>query len=597
MNSILLNEKWFWKTIGIFYRYHFIEKSTGIFIKKYSKNFSITINIEKYLINYGKNSYSQLEAPSLIVEHKDLVVLYCIDRLLTKKYTRNEVILVKNANFHSLPDIILIDQSNSPYLAISCYKWGKDYEDALENFKKQEGEIFNYYRNVNSDIQHLCIFSCYLDGGLPHITYSFYNMVEPNENRQLYLAGIFEDEFKPYNITPHLPETEKKRINRELESQIANFDQIKDFSIKNGEVISYTGNNQNIILPNSIKRIGIGAFWNCKSLRTIHLNEGVTRIGGDAFYKCDNLEYVNIPSTVREIGNNPFAGCPHLSIENSSPHFILDEGILYDKNMTQILHYPIKNKSAHFVIPDTVQFINKHAFFNNKFLRILEIPESIIWIENNLLSGCIIKKVNIKSPFFHAENGVLYNREKSQVFSVFDHNLKQLILPDTVQKIGKNSFFGCENLEYLHISKNVSHIGYNPFVRCFNLTLSNESTKFVIENGMLIDKKRKLVMYCPNNSVQETIEIPSNIKIIGRNSFCFCHNLKKIIIPNSVHLIERGAFASCINLEIVEIPSSVKEIEKWAFSHCTRLMKVEIPNHTKLSEYVFTESPIELIRY
>jgi len=596
MNSILLNEKWYWKTIGVLFRYRFIEKESGLFFKDYTENFRTTINIENCSIDYRKNSFTQYKIPTHIINHKDIVILYCIDRLLTKGYKRDDIAIISNAKYQGLPDIIIKDRSGTPYLAIFCYKWGKKYKKVLMDFRKKKSEIFKYYRN-HKKTQYLCIFSSYLDGGLPYITYAFYDMKKYEIERPLYHLGIFEKEINPYKIIPHYTEKDKNMEIQRINKDLSVFPDIVDYVIKNGEIVEYKGKNQVIILPNQIKSIGIGAFWDNNFLKSIKLNEGITRIGGDAFYKCEILENVNIPSTVYEIGNNPFAGCSNLFLENDSNYFVLEDGVLYNKKKTKILHYPTNRKSKFFEIPNTVQYINKHAFYNNKFLKTLIIPESVKWIENNLLSGCRIEKIINKSPHFCVNKGVLYNKDKSQVFSVFNHKLKELILPNSVKKIGKNSFFGCSSLKSLYLSKHLIHIGYNPFVGCSNLKIINESSKFIMKNGILIDKKQNLIKYCPNTSIHESIEIPSFINIIGRNSFSFCYNLKKIKIPESVNLIERGAFANCENLEKVEIPNSVEKIEKWVFSHCQNLREIRIPKHTELAEYIFLESPTQVFRY
>lgn len=600
MKSILQNEKWFWKTIGIFNRYRFREETSGIFTKQYTSNDTISINIEKCTINYGRNADLEIKEPSILRKHKDLVVLYVVDQLLTKGFARKDLVLFDVVKSQSTPDVMLLDNSKNPIIAISCFKWGKEYEEALLKLKNKEPPVFNHHTKKkvkNGSIRYQCVFSCLLDGGLPHIKYVFFDITENLRNRQFYFKGIFEKDIILKYTIPEI--TSVKNIE---EKQKSNHDWLNhglddNFIIEDDELINYIGKDIEIVIPFSIKKIGIGAFWNCVFIKTIHLNEGLIRIGGDAFYKCDNLEFVNIPSTVREIGNDPFAGCPNLTLKNKSEFFSLEDGVLYNKEKTEILHYPINKQDKQFFIPNTVQYINKHTFYGNPYLRTLIIPESVIWMENNLFSGCCITEVINSSPYFSVDQGVLYNHEKSQVFSVFDQQLNRLKLPESVQKIGKNSFFGCENLEYLHIPKNIHHIGYNPFVKCPNLTLSSDSSKFQIINEMLVDCDRNLLIFCPNATIQETIEIPPYINIIGRNSFCFCSNLKKIHVPKSVQIIERGAFASCNNLEQVEIPNSVKKIEKWAFSHCPKLEKIEIAKQTHLAEYIFTESPTKIIRY
>ena len=58
-----------------------------------------------------------------------------------------------------------------------------------------------------------------------------------------------------------------------------------------------------IIIPGSVKEIAENAFSNNKTLETVILNEGIEIIGGSAFSQCDNLVNVQLPSTIKKIKN------------------------------------------------------------------------------------------------------------------------------------------------------------------------------------------------------------------------------------------------------------------------------------------------------
>ena len=64
-------------------------------------------------------------------------------------------------------------------------------------------------------------------------------------------------------------------------------------------------------------------------------------MSGDTFYNCTNLEKVNIPFSCKFMGNNPFAGCPKIKVINESPYFNLVDGVLYNKDFTRLIYYPI----------------------------------------------------------------------------------------------------------------------------------------------------------------------------------------------------------------------------------------------------------------
>ena len=68
---------------------------------------------------------------------------------------------------------------------------------------------------------------------------------------------------------------------------------------------------ESIDVSGCIPRVGVGAFYNCSSLKRITIREGVTEIGENAFYSsCNYLEELIIPSSIISIGSNAFYRCP-----------------------------------------------------------------------------------------------------------------------------------------------------------------------------------------------------------------------------------------------------------------------------------------------
>ena len=57
-----------------------------------------------------------------------------------------------------------------------------------------------------------------------------------------------------------------------------------------------------------IRKIGVDAFWGCKSLRRISLKSAV-EISAGAFFGCESLEYVEFSDYLEIIGHSVFAGC------------------------------------------------------------------------------------------------------------------------------------------------------------------------------------------------------------------------------------------------------------------------------------------------
>ena len=134
--------------------------------------------------------------------------------------------------------------------------------------------------------------------------------------------------------------------------------------------------------------------------------------------------------------------------------------------------------------------------------------------------------------------------------------LKEIIIPDTVVKIGPATFWGCKELKKVNIPKKVDTISERTFGFCTNL---------------------------------ESITIPSNVTSIGENAFGMCKNLSSIIIPSSVTAIGDYAFSGCENLSNIIIPSSVTSIGNHAFSGCSNLLNITIPSSvTSIGDHAFS---------
>lgn len=68
-----------------------------------------------------------------------------------------------------------------------------------------------------------------------------------------------------------------------------------------------------ILIPSSIKSIGINAFENCSNITEITIPEGVTLIGNNTFKGCVKLASASFPTSIESFGANAFAGCTSLT--------------------------------------------------------------------------------------------------------------------------------------------------------------------------------------------------------------------------------------------------------------------------------------------
>ena len=136
--------------------------------------------------------------------------------------------------------------------------------------------------------------------------------------------------------------------------------------------------------------------------------------------------------------------------------------------------------------------------------------------------------------------------------------VEELIIPDSVTKIGGCAFSYCGSLQSIVVTE--GNTIYDSRKNC---------------NAIIETESNTLVAGC-----SQTV-IPNSVTQIGDSAFYCCRTLQSIVIPNSVTKIGDGAFSVCSSLQSIVIPDSVKEIREGAFYLCTSLQSIIIPKGTK----------------
>ncbi len=309
-------------------------------------------------------------------------------------------------------------------------------------------------------------------------------------------------------------------------SQEETENEFKYIILKNGtvEITRYTGSAATVTIPSKIdgrivSSIGIDAFQDCKSLKSINIPESVTSIDYLTFAGCTSLEKIDV-----DINNKNYCSI---------------NGNLYNKEKTTLILYAIGKNETSFTIPNSVTNIGIGAFSGCEKLTSVTIGNSVTSIENAAFSGCErLTSITIGNSVTSIGDAAFGGCT----------SLKSVDIPDSVMSIGAWAFEKCTSLENLRIGNSVTSIGIDAFSGCERL---------------------------------KSIDIPDSVTSIKSFTFYYCLNLTSVKIGNSVTSIENDAFCNCINLTKVNISSSVTSIENDAFENCESLLSVTIPESVK----------------
>ena len=194
-----------------------------------------------------------------------------------------------------------------------------------------------------------------------------------------------------------------------------------------------------------------------------------------------------------------------------------------------------------------VREIHSGAFKNCKNLKSIVIPDTVTKIGEAAFDGCYnLEKVTLPTS--------LETLGKEAFANCL--SLKEISIPDKVEELGDNTFYKCCNLESVKLSKALKVIGENAFLRCMKL---------------------------------EEISIPDNVIEIKDSAFYYCESLTTVKMPKSLLRIGKKAFNGCVELTSVDLPEAVKSVDRYSFAHCASLKKVSISKNVAfIGEYAFS---------
>ncbi len=153
-----------------------------------------------------------------------------------------------------------------------------------------------------------------------------------------------------------------------------------------------------IELPNSLKLLRREAFRGCAGLIEVHLGDGSYEITGEQFKGCSSLKEITITKNISNINATAFIGCDSLKniyCDEANPYFYSDFGVLYNKDMSKLIAYPVNQPQAdnEFVIPKSVKTVGRYAFFRTEKIDTLYITSGLETVENDGFREAVIETV------------------------------------------------------------------------------------------------------------------------------------------------------------------------------------------------------------
>lgn len=333
------------------------------------------------------------------------------------------------------------------------------------------------------------------------------------------------------------------------------------------EIVGFDGNEKSITIPSEIDlkpvvTIGEEAFYCNESIEEVLFEGNVESIGLKSFYECENLTSVIFCDSIEVISTEAFAYCYNLT------------NVVFPENLTEIGEDSfVETAITNITIPERVSTLWNNAFGSCDYLLSIDVAngnedyssvDGVLYNKNQTKLICCPagkENINIVDTVLQIDKKAFY----------FAKNINEIILPESVSRIGDEAFFGT-SISQITIPKKVSFIGEYVFYACSklsNIDVEPENAFYDSENGVLYNKQKTKLICCP--SQKSDINIPDTVIEIGMASFGCCDHLTMLIIPNSVKTIGEEAFAWAENLSYLYVPESVIEIGRAALSDVLRI--------------------------
>lgn len=278
-------------------------------------------------------------------------------------------------------------------------------------------------------------------------------------------------------------------------------------SAKNESIISKDGLFEYQITKNN--DVKLTKYMGSSSILTIPDkigNRKVVSISKITFFTdediINNIKTIKLNRYVKSVNGEFFWYFPNLktiTVSKNNSKYSAKDGVLYNKDFTKIYAYPHAKKIASLTLLKSVNIIGSYAFIESE--------------------------------------------------------IKNIIIPETVKKIGPRAFSSCQKLKKVIIHKKVRFIGHGAFSNCRRLS----ELKIKGSPNLKID-----VVAFAGSYLLKTVTFPECVPIKDNYAAYFeeCPNLRKVIISDKVKCIPGRCFNDCGRLKSIYIPPTVNKIGK-----------------------------------
>ena len=354
-----------------------------------------------------------------------------------------------------------------------------------------------------------------------------------------------------------------------------------------------------IVIPGTVKEIAANAFSYNTTLENVIMQEGVTKIGYSAFKKCTSLQKIDMPQSLNVIGEESFSHCSSLK------YIKLPDNVKNIENL--VFQYCTGLEKIE--LPKNLVGIGYSAFRGCESLKSLYLPASVNSIEPSAFSQTASLtdiQIDSNNKSYAVSNGIIYDINKTKIVfvSALNKNVTSLKIEDTVQDLtGTQLFINCSNLQEVILPSSLKAFMGNVFEgRDYinKITISSSNQNFIVQDNMLLSKDGTKLYYA--TSGRSTLNIPNTVKEICLASIQG-FKISEIRFGGNVEKIDEQFGKNLRGLTKIYIGTKVRDInanfKDYALIPNNLSFEVDLsnPNYKVLNNCILTKDGKKMITY
>lgn len=288
-----------------------------------------------------------------------------------------------------------------------------------------------------------------------------------------------------------------------------------------------------IIIPETVTNNGITYTV------TLLLNESTTGL----LVNCSNVTSLYISKTIIGTTNgytyNLFMGANGLRSINVDPdnqYFSSDNGVLYNKNKTNLIGYPRNKLDSIFNMPDTVEKISNSSIrYMINSPKYVNLSKNINDIEASNFRDCL-KLIKLNIPYIsNIGNSIIQGNTNLKELSYDAYSLN-------------NNITGLNKLRTLTIGSHVNSasLTQKSFTGCPNIQTVNVDSQYVVDHF-----KDFFPQITSSTSPLRYVNIGDSVTSIGDSAFLSGSSLREVTLGKNTSITNNNAFYDCNNLKYI----------------------------------------------